>query len=247
MSDSYRWKGKPLRELSDSELLEVIEAERNAPTYETPAAIQHRDMAFCGMLAACDEIERRKREPGGPFPSWDAMPLAVFDPLRIYRYLLIRDLEPSLDAATWPGKVRPIVWIMLNPSTADERQLDPTLTRCMDFTAKVGGTRMVITNLFAYRTPYPRILLGQDDPIGPLNDAAIDYAVAYARQNGGRVIAGWGQHGTYLNRQRAVLERHGPTLEALDWNKGTATPRHPLYIKGTTRPRPLAEFALSNV
>ncbi|WP_030186512.1 DUF1643 domain-containing protein, partial [Streptomyces capuensis] len=46
---------------------------------------------------------------------------AVFDRSRIYRYLLTRVWDPS----------RPLlVYLMLNPSTADATTADPTIRRC---------------------------------------------------------------------------------------------------------------------
>ena len=50
---------------------------------------------------------------------------------------------------------RCIMWIGLNPSTADEQQLDPTLRRIRGFSQTWGFTAFVITNLFAYRAMRP--------------------------------------------------------------------------------------------
>jgi hypothetical protein len=55
---------------------------------------------------------------------------AEIDPTGQYRYLLGREWEPS------KGRV---VFVMLNPSIADEKQDDPTLRKCVEF-AKGGGS-----------------------------------------------------------------------------------------------------------
>jgi hypothetical protein len=174
------------------------------------------------------------------FPSWYEMPNAVFSPDRRFRYILRRDLRDLGRAVP----LRPVVFLMLNPSTADETKLDPTLRRCRAFSIAWGGSEMVIVNLFALRSPYPKDLWadGVADPIGPQNDDAIRYAVDYGLGNGGRVIAGWGNHGRYMDRQETILGWYPRELECLAWNEKGGTPKHPLYISGDAEPRPVAEY-----
>ena len=97
----------------------------------------------------------------------DAGTGAVFSPCRTYRYRWWRRWEsgPSM------------LWVMLNPSTADERIFDPTVTRCRNFTCAFGYAALEIVNLFAFRATQPRELFAVPDPVGPCNDAAIDQAV----------------------------------------------------------------------
>ncbi len=47
---------------------------------------------------------------------------------------------------------------MLNPSTADASQDDPTLKRCVYFAKANGCNKLIITNLFSFRTPDPKLL-----------------------------------------------------------------------------------------
>ena len=64
-----------------------------------------------------------------------------------YRYKLWR---------TWDD-VRPVVmFIMLNPSTADATADDPTIRRCIGFAHDWGYGGVRVGNLFAWRTPYPQ-------------------------------------------------------------------------------------------
>ena len=88
----------------------------------------------------------------------------VFSPDRRYRYTLIHRWDESLN----PG--HGIAWICLNPSTADEHQLDPTLRRIRDFSAVWGYAFFVMLNLFAWRATDPAGIKAAADPIGPDND-----------------------------------------------------------------------------
>ena len=64
-----------------------------------------------------------------------------------YRYKLWR---------TWDD-IRPVVmFIMLNPSTADATADDPTIRRCIGFARAWGYGGVRVGNLFAWRTPYPQ-------------------------------------------------------------------------------------------
>ena len=54
---------------------------------------------------------------------------AVFSPDRTYRYLLIRRWESA----------PPLVWVMLNPSTAGAFADDPTIRRCVRFAQREGS------------------------------------------------------------------------------------------------------------
>jgi hypothetical protein len=65
---------------------------------------------------------------------------AVFSPDKAYRYRLQR---------TWGDSGRHATWIMLNPSTADAMEDDPTIRRCTAFTKAWGLDGLVAVNLFA--------------------------------------------------------------------------------------------------
>jgi hypothetical protein len=52
-----------------------------------------------------------------------------------------------------------VVWIGLNPSIADEQQLDPTLRRILGFTKQLGLQRFVMLNLFALVSTDPQVML----------------------------------------------------------------------------------------
>lgn len=125
-----------------------------------------------------------------------------------------------------------VLWIMLNPSTADGGVDDPTVRRCIGFSKAWGYGGLTIANLYAARTPYPEALRALRDPVGPDNDDTLR-ALAQAA---GVVVAAWGAHPLAPRRVATVL----PLLNRPVCLGTTAAghPRHPLYVRGTTRPSP---------
>jgi hypothetical protein len=139
-----------------------------------------------------------------------------------YRYTLTR---------RW-GDGPPMVWIMLNPSTADHILNDPTIARVINFTAREGRKALTVVNLFAYRATNPADLLTVDEPIGPDNDEAIALAV----EDQPTVVAAWGAHGSMASRDRAVmrlLASAGVEPVCLGVTI-TGMPRHPLRLHADT-------------
>jgi hypothetical protein len=147
---------------------------------------------------------------------------ADFDPMREYRYALWR---------RW-GSGSTVCWVMLNPSTADETQLDPTLRRCADYTRRWGHSAMTVVNLYAWRSTDPKMLKQVDDPVGPLNDPAIAKHAALADV----VVLGWGRNAE-PSRAAAVfrfLETERPVC--LHYT-AEGHPGHPLYLPKTRMPK----------
>lgn len=82
-----------------------------------------------------------------------------------------------------------ITFCMLNPSTADEKVLDPTLTRCRGYALSWGYEGMIIVNLFSFRSTDPDGLIHADEPTGGVNNRK---AIVAAGLHSGEVVAGWG-------------------------------------------------------
>ena len=86
---------------------------------------------------------------------------ADFSACGTYRYALRR---------IWLPAAPQVLFIGLNPSTADEKSDDPTIRRCLGFARSWGYGGLIVANLFAYRATAPSALREARDPIGPLND-----------------------------------------------------------------------------
>ncbi len=144
-----------------------------------------------------------------------------FSPDRRHRYSLVHRWNPLLGD-------RLILWIGLNPSTADEAQLDPTLTRIAAFSQREGFDGFWMANLFALRTPYPKEMMAARDPVGPDNDTSLLAAADRCE----RLVAAWGVSGAYQARADAVVRLFaGRPLWCLGTTQG-GHPRHPLYVAG---------------
>lgn len=152
----------------------------------------------------------------------------TFSPDRRYRYTLLHTWDEMF--AT-PGE-KPAMFIGLNPSTADENQLDPTLRRIRGFCAREGYRSFLMTNIFAFRATDPQVMRAQEDPNGPGNDAALLESASRA----GLIVAAWGVHGAFLDRGATVtrlLQNAGHRLVCLGVTAAGA-PKHPLYVKADT-------------
>ncbi len=137
-----------------------------------------------------------------------------------YRYSLTR---------IWDDVLPMITFVLLNPSTADAQQLDPTLRRCVSFAKREGYGGMVILNLYAFRTKSPKLMKAAVDPVGPENDRVLASAT-------GTVVAGWGNSADPHRVAQALALL--PPLHALGINEG-GQPTHPLYVLGDA---PLIEW-----
>ncbi|HBC85953.1 MAG TPA: hypothetical protein DCZ94_03260 [Lentisphaeria bacterium] len=145
----------------------------------------------------------------------------IFSPDRKYRYVLKHrwdDLMPE----------KACMWIGLNPSTADEQQLDPTLRRIRGFCITHEFNCFYMLNIFAFRATDPKIMKKESDPTGPENDRWLKEISDKCTL----VVACWGTHGKHIGRSDAVIKlfsSHDKTLHCLGKTK-EGYPVHPLYI-----------------
>lgn len=153
-------------------------------------------------------------------PAVDFAPAsAVLSPCGRYRYRLERRWAPGA----------PLLWVMLNPSTADATEDDNTIRRVVRFTQREGFGAAVVVNLFAWRATDPTDLFRCVGPEGPDNDWHLMREACEAA----RVVVAWGNvSGRMLPaRVRRVLEQLAPREL---WCLGTTAaghPRHPLYVR----------------
>ena len=151
---------------------------------------------------------------------------AVISECGLYRYSLLRVWEEDEQSA------RLILFIGLNPSTADAEKDDPTIRRLIGFAKLWGYGGMLMGNIFAFRSTDPKRLVTCDDPVGEYNDRWLRVLADRAMMK----VACWGIHGGLLDRQRQVLKFlsslyvFGLTLNGL--------PKHPLYLPARSWPIP---------
>jgi len=142
---------------------------------------------------------------------------AVLSPCGQYRYSLTRMFFTGRDQ---------VLFVMLNPSTADAETNDPTIRRCIGFARRWGFQELAVANLFAWRATEPRELRQVIDPVGPENDR---YLMMMSRC-ADAVIAAWGARGSYRNRAEEVLDLLEGPVEHLGLTK-QGYPKHPLYLR----------------
>lgn len=151
---------------------------------------------------------------------------ATFSPCRRYRYRLWR---------VWDETKAPAVFVMLNPSTADEVENDPTVERCARRAKSMGFGGLRVANIFALRSTDPVALYSEADPVGPDNDLAILESIAGA----GLVVCAWGGHGKLNGRGDAVLNliRGAGSIPHYLKINSDGTPKHPLYVGYSVQPQ----------
>lgn len=129
-----------------------------------------------------------------------------------------------------------LLFVMLNPSTADESVNDPTIRRCAGFADAHGFGGFEVVNLFAYRATDPRDLRLAGWPVGSYNDTAIQDAA----QDSAAICVAWG---AVEPRSRAeyrvqevlpILRASGKAVQCLRVTRG-GHPQHPLYLPAASR------------
>lgn len=144
---------------------------------------------------------------------------AVFSKCKLYRYKLWR---------IWDVNKPLVLFVMLNPSTADEMVNDPTITRCISFSKDWGFGGVFIGNIFSYRSPHPNDLLKCENPIGDDNDDHILEMYNICDD----VVFAWGNHGSLFDRFNDVLSLFDNPKCLGTTSSGQ--PKHPLYLPKTT-------------
>ncbi|MBB5188721.1 hypothetical protein HNQ57_003012 [Zhongshania antarctica] len=141
---------------------------------------------------------------------------------RKYRFALWR---------IWDDSKPHVMFIGLNPSTANETEDDPTLTRCINYAKSWGFGGVCMANLFAFRATAPEDMLTACDPVGHENDKWLIKLSGKA----GLVVAAWGNTGCHIGRSHQVKQLL-PNLHCLKMNK-SGEPAHPLYQKSNLLPK----------
>jgi len=147
---------------------------------------------------------------------------AIISPCGKFRYHLHRRWS---DGPT-------LLFVMLNPSTADADADDATIRRCIRFGKANGFGGIEVVNLFAYRATDPKDLRRAGYPVGPENDSWTVAAAQQALESGGDVCLAWGSGVAGLERPQVVLpalRAAGVAPKCLRITR-SGYPQHPLYL-----------------
>jgi hypothetical protein len=167
---------------------------------------------------------------------------AIISDCGTYRYALWRE---------WTTGEGTCLFVMLNPSTADASEDDPTIRRCIGFAQRWGYQRLAVGNLYALRATDPKALTRTPgpNPVGELMVESNGHTYANANDewlrrlcmspDTKRVIVAWGAHPDAQDRAAKVadvLTAHHFPVECLGRTKSGA-PKHPLYLAADTEPQ----------
>jgi hypothetical protein len=171
---------------------------------------------------------------------------AELSPCGRYRYLLWREWRGTHDPKNWTwygfkdgagadcGDPKTVLFVMLNPSTADGEKDDATIRRCVGFAKSWKYERVEVVNLYAFRATKPRDLWKAGDARhAPRNQSII----AGAARRAGIVIAAWGAHGAEGEQGEIV---RGWMNDCDVYHLGLTKeghPRHPLYLPSDATPK----------
>ena len=145
---------------------------------------------------------------------------AIISNSGLYRYELHR---------TWDEDKDKVLFIMLNPSTADGWENDLTTIRCMNFATKWGYGGIMIGNIYPFRAKRPKDLKKW------INDDSVDiksyssnvdhiYEMAYKAD---LIVCAWGGNFPYMpNWVSDIDSKMG--LHYLELCDDGITPKHPL-------------------
>lgn len=153
---------------------------------------------------------------------FDFQQSAEFSSCRKYRFTLWR---------VWGDISNYVQFIGLNPSTADETNDDATIRRCRNFAKSWGFDAMCMTNLFAFRATDPKLMKQAQNPIGDNND---QWLLKIA-DSANLVVAAWGNHGNFLERDKEVVLLLSRPLFCFGISKQNQ-PKHPVRLPKNISP-----------
>lgn len=148
----------------------------------------------------------------------------------MFRNTLLRMWDPSLPR---------VVFIMLNPSTADAEKDDQTIRTLIAFAQLWGYGSLMVVNLFTLRATDPKEMKKHPCPQGPDCERSIEEALDHPSTT--LCVLAWGQHGSHLGQDRKILDLI--MSRKWRWHMGVKCfgrtkagfPKHPLYLRRDTK------------
>lgn len=151
---------------------------------------------------------------------------AIISDCKKYRYSLTREWDKTIEFGQGT-----VMFIGLNPSTADANLDDPTIRRCIGFAKSWGYNKLVMANLFAFRATNPKDMKAAKDPIGTDNAR---YLIELSEE-ADLIVAAWGTGGAFQDRGNIIRE-HILDMYYLKLTRA-GHPSHPLYLNSRLEPK----------
>ena len=144
---------------------------------------------------------------------------------------MIRGAEFSIDKKEryslkreWDKSKNKILYIMLNPSLADDKNDDPTIRRLINFTKKFNYGGFLVGNIFTTITPNPKEL----DKSKGMSDKNLEELIKLINKVD-QIVYAWGssiEEPQLLKKLVLNPKCFGKNLNG--------TPKHPLYLPSQT-------------
>lgn len=145
---------------------------------------------------------------------------------------MIREAEFSIDKKEryslkreWDKSKNKILYIMLNPSFADDKDDDPTIRRLINFTKKFNYGGFLVGNIFTTITPNPKEL----DKSKGMSDKNFEELIKLINKVD-QIVYAWGssiEEPQLLKKLVLNPKCFGKNLNG--------TPKHPLYVPSQTK------------
>ena len=145
---------------------------------------------------------------------------------------MIREAKFSIDKKEryslkreWDKSKNKILYIMLNPSFADDKDDDPTIRRLINFTKKFNSGGFLVGNIFTTITPNPKEL----DKSKGMSDKNFEELIKLINKVD-QIVYAWGssiEEPQLLKKLVLNPKCFGKNLNG--------TPKHPLYLPSQTK------------
>jgi hypothetical protein len=150
---------------------------------------------------------------------------AILSNCTLYRFFLER---------LWDDTLPTLPVCMLNPSTGDAEQDDPTIRRLTHFGKSWGYGGLAIVNLYPLRSPKPEVMWTSEHRSHDDNDDWLDAIIANAENNGNKLLIAWGNDGNWKGEADRFLTRvqeRSKTVELVTLGMTKhGHPRHPMAL-----------------
>ena len=145
---------------------------------------------------------------------------------------MIREAEFSIDKKEryslnreWDNSKNKILYIMLNPSLADDKNDDPTIRRLINFTKKFNYGGFLVGNIFTKITPNPKEI----DKSKGMSDKNFEKLLNLINKVD-QIVYAWGSSIEEPQLLKKLVL--SPKCFGKNFN---GTPKHPLYLPSQTK------------